>query len=96
MKTTLNDDKTYTAEQDGYEATADTAQEAQADLQQLINLGQPQPSYFETAVIHQLHRTWELQALQLMMLATTEEDKQAIQTVIDHQLNSNYATDMPW
>jgi hypothetical protein len=96
MKTTLNDDKTYTSEQDGYEATAETAADAEANLQHLMNLGQPQPSYFETAVIHQLHRTWELQALQLMMLAKTEEEKQAIQTIIDQQLSSNYATDMPW
>lgn len=55
-----------------------------------------EPTYFEIATLHTLHRIWELLATDLMLKATTDEDRQTIQSIISKQLEGDYATPMPW
>ena len=54
------------------------------------------PPYFEYALLHTLHRIWETQFAALMVQAQTDEDKQAVQELIERQLKQEYTIPFPW
>lgn len=55
-----------------------------------------QQAYFEYVVTHMLHRIWELQATSLLLSAKTDEDRQAVQSLIDKQREQDYITPLDW
>lgn len=54
------------------------------------------PTYFEMVVTHQLHRIWELQIAQLLMLAETDDDREFINEIVAAQQRGEYKQPIQW